>query len=77
MKLNINGYEVEIRAKDRYSSRANKADTMHFLNTLSIWASEAARTYRTEGCKSLEKNANNAADDIYNALSAAGLYKDI
>lgn len=77
MKLTINGYEVEIKAKANYNSRANKLDTMHFLNTLSIWASEAARTYRMERCESLEKNANKAADDIYTVLSAAGLYKGL
>lgn len=77
MRLTINGAEVEIKVKGKYSSRANKQDTMFFLNTLSIWASEAANHYRYEGAEALEKDARTCGMDIYNALDAAGLYNGI
>lgn len=37
MKVMIDGYEVEIKAKSEFSNRFNKEDTLSLLNTINIW----------------------------------------
>ena len=76
MKLNIDGFEVEIKAKMTGNDRANKTDTMYFLNKISIWASEAAKHERTEGFITLAESYETAGEIIYDTLEAAGFYKD-
>lgn len=77
MKLNINGYEVDIKVKDKYSDRANKDDAMAFLNTLAIWAAEARDHYRKEGFGGLADVANIWQKDINTALDNKGFFDSI
>lgn len=75
MKLRIAGYEVEVKARNlSISDRTNKADTMHLLNLLSIYAKEASYKYGLEGCHGLEAEANQVSETIYELLKENGLY---
>ena len=75
MKLTINEYEVEIKVKRGGADRASKMDTMQFLNSVSIWAMEAAKQMRTTGAPALAEEFDGASTEIYNFLKGAGLYK--
>lgn len=46
----------------------------YLLNFISILASEAADKYEREGAGALAEDARELADQIYEALSKAGLY---
>lgn len=46
------------------------------LNTISIWASEAANAYNSHGANGLGNSAEQAGQEIYEQLKAMGLYKD-
>ncbi len=74
MKLTINGYEVEIKAKHTYESRVNKKATMDLLNLISIWASAAAKWTEEQSYPALAESYENAGDEIYKVLAAEGLY---
>lgn len=75
MKLNIGGFEVEIMAKDKYSKRLNRKDTLVFLNKISLLVSVAEVHYTKEGYKGLADEAAKISDDIYNFCGDNGLYK--
>lgn len=75
MKIIIDGCEVEIKAKSAGKNRYNKTDTMFVLNTLSMLAYEAARSYDNVGCDHLANEARNLASTIYDTLDKNGLYK--
>lgn len=77
MKLNIRGYEVEIKAKGAYSDKANKADTMALLNMLTCYCGTAEDGYKAHGMVALAKGARQTRDDIYNALDTVGYYDDL
>ena len=78
MKVMIEGFEVEIKAKAAGSGkRMNKQDTMRIMNLLSIWAFEAGEHYRKNGCTALEKGAKETAEVIYKMLEAEGCYDNI
>lgn len=76
MKLNFAGYEVEIKAKREYHSRANKDDVMNLLNSISIWALEAAEHNRSRGANASAEHCDQVSEEIYEALKAAGCYKN-
>lgn len=46
------------------------------LNTISLWASEAAKSYDRYGANGLGNSARQAGQEIYEQLKAMGLYKD-
>lgn len=75
MRLNIDGFEVEIMAKDKYSKRLNRKDTYHLLNKISLLASVAATQYIKEGHRGLADEAIKFGDDIYDFCKKNGLYK--
>ncbi len=75
MKLMINGYEVEIKARATWSKRATKLDAMHFLNSISILAFEAAEYNRMKFGEDCGKYADRISDEIFEVLKANGLYK--
>lgn len=78
MKLMINGYEVEIKAKAKWSKRANKEDTMDFLNTISLLASEAAKyNEQIKAHDAVAEWCDRISDEIYNVLKENGAYKNI
>lgn len=70
MKVVIDGYEVEIKAKGGVSERYNEADTMAVLNTLAIYAGEAAVRYSDLGLKALKRHAWESRDRIVDAIKA-------
>lgn len=74
MTLEMELFTVEIKAKHLGSNRMNKADTEWFLNTLSIYASEAAKSFERDNLKALAEEAKQISDDIYNTLKTAGVY---
>lgn len=76
MKLIINGDTVEIRVKSKYSERANKKDTLYFLNDLGLFAYEAKEHYKILGLHGAEMEAKQAADDIYNYLKTNDFFTD-
>ena len=77
MRFTFDGYEIEIKAKNEYSQKFNKADTVSILNSLSIYAGEAATRYEQIGMAALGQRAREFADTTYNLLDAAGAYKDL
>lgn len=78
MKLTIGEYEVEIKVKhSKYGQKANKTDTMNFLNTLSIFCKDAARYNRMLGAYSINDEAEQYGKDIYEYLEAKGVYDHI
>ena len=77
MTLMINGYEIEIKAKNTlWNTRYNKEDTYAFLNEVSSIASVAAKEYRKEGYEKLEAAADKMSWTIYEALKEAGYYNN-
>lgn len=74
MKITMNGYEVEIKARASYNSKANKQDTMDLLNSISIWVMEAANDPTN---KSIKNYLEGVSNEIYEQLKAAGAYKNI
>ena len=75
MKLIIDEYEVDIKVKhSKYGKKANKADTMDFLNTLSIFCTDSARLNRMLGTHSIADEAEQYGKDIYGYLEAKGAY---
>lgn len=77
MKLNFAGYEVEIKAKTKYHSKSNKRDAMDLLNSISIWALEAAEYNRSRGANASADFCDEVSTEIYKALKAAGCYENI
>ena len=83
MKITLNGYEIEIKAKytagglintDR---RMNKADTMSLLSTVALWAFEASHRYDGLGLDALGEDASKAGNELHDQLEAAGAFKNL
>lgn len=66
MKLMLDEYEVEIRAKKTWHDKRNKKDTMEFLNTLSILLDSDINIF--------QEKAIDWSDEIYTKLKAEGAY---
>lgn len=77
MKVMINGYEVEIKAKYKASDRMNQADTMAVLSQISIWAGESKYRFQQAGCNRLAEIAGEAQGTIYDALDAKGYFDNV
>ena len=77
MKLTVNEFEIEIKAKARWNSKANKEDAMNILNRMSIWASEAAQYNNKLGHTGLAEEWEQAASQIYEYLKINGAYKGL
>lgn len=77
MTIKIDSYEVEIKAKGRYSNRFNKNDTMDFLNFLSMAFSNARNYHESQGYESLAELDNECSDNIYNFLDSLGFYDEL
>ena len=75
MKFNINNYEIDIKVKGNCNeARNNKADTMYFMNLISLFASGAKENYRNKGVDALAEQAKEYSDAIYEQLKAMGCY---
>ena len=75
MKLKIDLYEVEIKAKRFHQKRNSEQEAMHFLNFLSIVLDEAGKYNKEhyDGGDYLREDAQK----IYELLNEKGLYKDL
>lgn len=49
---------------------------VYLLNTISIWAMEAANHYRSIGANALADLASDSQKEIYTQLERLGLYKE-
>lgn len=78
MKIEINDYEVEIKAKFDLSGskRFNQDDTMAVLNQIIIWAGEAACRYERLGLDGLAELARRNCINIRKELEKKGYYND-
>lgn len=77
MKLTINGYDVEIKAKYSGATKFNKIHTMDFLNLIASWASHSADQMQAEGWDMIAKDNREAFNTIYDELAKRGLYDNI
>lgn len=75
MKLTLNGWEIEVKAKSQFKDRANKQDTMYFLNDLACYALEAKQRYKDLGLYGLAEEAQEFQMGIHDALDKAKFYK--
>lgn len=75
MKINFNGYEVEIKAKHIGERRCSKESAMYVLNQITLWVINAEKYYNMEGYNALAKNAKESSDEIYRTLKANGFYE--
>lgn len=76
MKLTIDKFEVEIKAKGLFEDRFNKKDTIALLNKISILASNAADYYGNTKYDALQEEANDISEEIYNFLKSIGAYNN-
>ena len=79
MTININGYTVEIKAKNANveGARMNKEDTLAILNLLSSWAFCAADHLEALGMKAINNVARESARAMYDVCDKAGYYNDL
>lgn len=79
MTININGYTVEIKAKNANveGARMNKEDTLAVINLLSSWAFEAADRLDFLGMQAINKVAREAAHAMYDVCDKAGYYNNL
>lgn len=75
MKVKVNGYEVEIKARDLSKDRATKKATLEFLNDLAILAIDSKEHNEELGYKSLAEEAENYRKAFYDVCDKNGLYK--
>lgn len=76
MKLTIDKFEVEIKAKGVFGDRYNKKDTVALLNKISLLASKAADYYSETKFDALQGEANDISEEIYNFLDSTGAYNN-
>ena len=75
IKTNIHGLTIEIKAKGLHKQdRNNRDDVFSFLNTMSIYAHEAAEYNRAIGHPASADEADTFADILYYTLKDAGWY---
>lgn len=93
MRFTVDGYEIEIKAKDKGDKRFSEKDTLYFMNQLSIWIRESGYytafehrnddgfydgdTEAIEIGKLCGERLKDASYDIHNQLDALGFYDDI
>ena len=69
MKVIIDGYEVEIKAKSPFNKRYNKDDTLSILNTLNRWQIAKARYLEQRHNETGKQCYKNCADNTYKRVS--------
>lgn len=93
MRFTVDGYVIEIKAKDANDKRFSKEATMYFMNHLAIWMTESARytafehrndngfydgdTEAIEIGKRCGERLKDASLGIHDQLDALGFYNDI
>lgn len=74
MRVIIDGYEVEIKAK-KESERFNKGETMEVINLIAILASEAEELYREhKKYDALADMADKISSNCHNVVAKNGGY---
>ena len=76
MRLTIDKFEVEIKAKGVYGDRFNKKDTIALLNKISLLAVRAADYYSGTKYEALQDEAESISAEIYNFLDSIGAYNN-
>lgn len=74
MKLNIGFYEVEIKARAFGNEKANKRDTMYFLNHLALALDFAAERCHGESQHGTARCYESESDNIDDVLQEKGFY---
>lgn len=77
MKVIIDGYEVEIKAKKVGKNKANIKDTMHILSELEGWAWGFAGKAQQEGFKHMALAIRDDASSIHDTLDSCGYFDNI
>lgn len=93
MRFTVDGYEIEIKAKDIGDKRFSKKETMYFMNQLAIWMTDSAHytafehrnddgfydgdTEAIENGKRCGELLKEESFDIHDQLDALGFYDDI
>ena len=80
MKLTCSFGEVEIKVKGEGAEKANKKDTLRFLNYLGIMGYTAADYFNAKGegddlCSTLAEEFEELADKFCKVCAANGCYK--
>ena len=81
MRVIIDGYEVEIKAKTSYNKRFNQEDTLNLLNELNLWqyseAELSERKYQetnTECYNDYAKSVYKRVNELHKFLASYGIY---
>lgn len=75
MKLNVMGYEIEIKGKMDFEKKEFQEINRIFLNDLSIALGEAGNWNQFNGSDVVAKKYFKASKDIYNYLLEEGFYR--
>ena len=77
MKVIIDGYEVEIKAKKIGKNKANIKDTMHIVSEIEGGLWDSARLFDKEGFENLARATREDAVSIHNVLDSYGYFDNI
>ena len=77
MKLKIENFEIEIKAKSKNSNRFNKEDTLKVLNMLAIAFYNSRQRNEFEGYEALAKRDYENSIIINDFLDSNGFFDDI
>lgn len=77
MKVVIDGYEVEIKARKVGENKTTTKDTMHILSEIEGWAWESARLREKEGYAILARATRKEASSIHDTLNSCGYFDKI
>lgn len=80
MKLQIEGYEIEIKARYNAQERNSKKAALSFINTLSLLYSDSAKYYEIKNESVYQKYAEiqfERSRELYKICEQNGLYKDL
>ena len=79
MKLNVMGYEIEIKGKYEFEKQYSMRVTGYFLNEISLALNDAGNWIQTNGeseySHAVAENYFKASRDIYNYLREEGFYR--
>lgn len=75
MKISLNGWEVEVKAKYMNNQKYTEKDTMNFLNWLSLMLEDLSKYDRIQGYENLALMRENESHNIFLMLKEKGLYK--
>lgn len=74
MKLNANGYEIEIKVKALEANRARESEALTLLNFLSTVLNYGAKELDEQGYEFLASEAKMYSEAFYGACASKGYY---